>query len=100
MKIDWQRLFTPTAWFQIYQTDRLWDKELNDILDNIQSIEFTNYTTTINGITLWTSNWPYAYGFAFDGHAFSKTPALPTMKTRRKLRRLVSLYSNKSPEKI
>ncbi len=85
MKIDWYRLL-PQYQYQQSPTDWEWDALLNDILNNAKQVKLSTHTAEIDGVTIWTSNWPYAYG-AFYHHGNSE--GLPSIKTRHRLRALV-----------
>lgn len=81
--MDWYRLFLP-YWIQNHPTSMEWDAFLNSILDNIEYIDTSShYTTIINEIKVWTSNWPYAYGSPYG------IDVLPTVSTRKRLRKLI-----------
>jgi hypothetical protein len=85
LKIDWYR-FIPKYWFQNYKVSWKWDSTLNDILDNAEEVVFSYHTTTIDGVEIWTENWPYAYG-----HPYNRGPVnfLPSVKTRLRLKKFV-----------
>lgn len=89
MKIDWHRIWTPVAWIQVGKTDWEYDKLLNDILDNVKTLEVDTLTVTINGIEFWTSNYPYSYGNVWEGPHKSTTKLLPSVKTRKRLYKLL-----------
>lgn len=81
--IDWQRLI-PCYWFQNEKTDWGWDKALNEALDRYTPVKkYLSYQ--IGPFDVWASNWPYAYGNRYD-----KASGLPSVSTRKRLRRLVS----------
>lgn len=92
MKFEWKRLL-PKYWYQNSPTDWDWDATLNDILDRAKRIEVNTFTTTIDGVTIWTSNWPYAYG-AFYHHGSNE--GLPSIKTRHRLRDTLESARKKS----
>ena len=83
MKIDWYRLL-PWYWFQSYPTSWEWDALLNEILDKRTNVTVSNYTTTIDGVEIWTANYPYAYGSPRNTKKF-----LPSVKTRKRLKKFV-----------
>lgn len=94
MKFDWHRLFTPTAWVQLYPVNWDYDKTINDLLDNISYIKKEYCVTRINGIPIWTENWPYAYGRTY-GFRKGSSPTdfqLPSIKTRKRLRKIIRDY--------
>lgn len=92
MVIDWLRLF-PIYWFQNYPTCEKWDSILNGALDSFEPrpIGNTGLTTEVGPFTVWTGNWPYAYGGNYGGNpsARSASNILPKVNTRRRLRRMI-----------
>lgn len=86
MKIDWYRIL-PQYWFQHLSTDWTWDELLNDILDKVENIQVETYTTKLDGIEVWTSNWPYAYGTWYNQRA--EASRMPSVNTRKRLKRVV-----------
>lgn len=96
MKFEWKRLL-PKYWYQNSPTDWDWDATLNDILDNAKNIEVSAFTTTIDGVPIWTSNWPNAYG-AFYHHG--SIEGVPSIKTRHRLRKLVEAGQKKRLQDI
>ena len=80
VRIDWYRLL-PQYRHQDSTTDWEWDKLLNEILDDVKFIKLDVYTSKLDGVEIWTSNWPYAYG-ALYGHS----SGLPSVKTRKRLK--------------
>jgi hypothetical protein len=83
MRIDWQRLI-PRYWFQNYPTSWEWDALLNELLDQ-HPISFGYLTVTIGGAEVWAGNYPYAYGHPYA----PEMQALPSVATRRRLRRAI-----------
>lgn len=94
MVIDWLRLF-PLYWFQNYPTCEKWDLVLNEALDVFEPLPIGNsgLTTEVGPFTVWTGNWPYAYGgnYAYGGSHSSRriSNILPKVSTRRRLRRMI-----------
>ena len=82
MKIDWYRLL-PQYWYSYTPTDWEWDKLLNEILDEVKSVKVGRHTSNLDGVEIWTSNWPYAYGSL---HNFGDASGLPSVKTRKRLK--------------
>ena len=82
-KFDWQRWVNPLNWIQFGYTSWEYDAALNKALDNygISSVGYS--TCDVNGRHIWIGNYPYSYGNIED------SSALPSMKTRRKLRRMI-----------
>jgi hypothetical protein len=64
MKDFFRYLFKPSFWQSNTGVSLAWDMELNLILDNVKEISFNTHTTKIDGVEIWTSNYPYAYGNA------------------------------------
>lgn len=91
MKFEWKRLL-PKYWYQQGATNWEWDAILNDILDNADEVKVSSYTTKIDGVEIWTSNWPYAYG---SFYRYGIENGLPSIKTRHRLRKLVEAGRNK-----
>lgn len=83
-RFDWGRI-NPRFWFQNNPTSDEWDAILNRAMDTYKA-ELGGYETTLKlgPLTVWTANWPYAYGScwspSFDG--------LPRVATRKRLRAL------------
>lgn len=86
MKIDWYRLL-PGYWYQHSPTDWEWDKILNESLDELKSIKIRPYTATLDGVEVWTSNWPYAYG---TWYSYGDLSGMPSVKTRKRLRTVIN----------
>ena len=80
MKIDWYRLL-PQYWHQDSPTHWEWDKLLNEILDDVKSVKVGLHTANLDGVEIWTSNWPYAYGTLY-----SHSSGIPSVKTRKRLK--------------
>jgi hypothetical protein len=91
MRIDWERVFKPLYWSQLYPTCWEWDALLNEILDKAEKIENRTYTANIDGVEIWTSNWAYAYGSPYV--RMNKTDVLPSVKTRKRLKKVVENYN-------
>lgn len=87
--MDWYRLL-PRYWIQNKPTDYEWDKVLNKILDNAKNVELNYLAATIDGVTVWNSNYPYAYGSTY-GTNMPKT-GLPKVATRKRLRKFLNEY--------
>lgn len=85
MKFEWKRLL-PKYWYQNSPTDWEWDAILNDILDNAKEVKLSTHITEIDGVTIWTSNWPYSYGTLYYKGLYQ---GLPSIKTRHRLKNLV-----------
>lgn len=79
-KIDWQRL-RPAYWYQNEPTDWEWDTILNRLLDR-HTPKIGYLTVSLGGVDVWTSNFPYAYGYCYN----PKNRGLPSVATRKRLR--------------
>lgn len=82
----------PMYWFSNTHINPMWDKNINDYLDNTETIfEVNRHTTLIDGkIEIWTSNYPYAYGsfYGYKGFHLPKSlghSGLPLRSTRIRL---------------
>lgn len=62
MKYFLRALFSPSCWIRSHGTSLAWDKRLNQLLDNPETVVIQQHTTYINGVCIWTSNFPYGYG--------------------------------------
>ena len=89
MRIDWQRLI-PGFWFQNYPTDWDWDAALNGALDRHEPV-MGFCTAKVGGFTVWVANWPYAYGSPTTKSGARDIPILPSVATRKRLRRAIIL---------
>lgn len=85
MKFDWQRLLTG-PWIQNAKTDWCWDELLNKALDQHGVERNSSHTAKVGLLTVWVSNWPYAYGSAYRPH---ERDFLPSIATRRRLRAML-----------
>ena len=54
-------IFTPACWIRNESTNWDWDREINFQLQNPIFTENGSHTCVLNGQTIWTSNYPYAY---------------------------------------
>lgn len=80
--IDWQRLW-PIYWMQNYPTNRVRDGMINREMNNHPITIIDKYTVKIGRLEVWIENWPYAYGRP----ANPSFPLMPTVKTRKRLRK-------------
>lgn len=86
-KVQWDMVFTPSAWCSLKPTCMEVDKLVNLFLEGDYSFEPGFCTTkVIHGgkvvTTLWTSNYPYCYGHLYHD---SLSGGLPRVSTRKKL---------------
>lgn len=82
-KFDWQRWVNPLNWIQVGHTNWDYDAALNKALDNCGISSVGRFTCEVNGRDIWIGNYPYSYGNIHGSNA------LPSMKTRRKLSRMI-----------
>lgn len=87
MKIDWHRIITPGAWFQLGKVDWEYDAEMNAALDEFGLTDVSEYYCNIGAQRVWIQNYPYAYGRP-EGET-GQGYTLPSLKTRRRLRDMV-----------
>ena len=76
------RLLHMGAWTQSYPTNMNYSRALEARID--QGAEVTNideYTVDIDGVCIWVSNFPYAYGRTYPNGGI-----LPSARVRYKLR--------------
>jgi hypothetical protein len=78
--MDLYRLL-PLYWFQNYRTNMEWDRTLNELLDRGPITEVGDHTVKVAGVTVWASNWPYAYGSPYNPYV----KVLPRVSTRNRL---------------
>ena len=82
--MDWYRLL-PLYWMQNTATCKAWDAILNDALDQGPVKYRGGHTANIDGLTVWVSNWPYAYGSPYQGGP----EPLPKVATRKRLKKAI-----------
>ncbi|ASK88497.1 hypothetical protein [Sphingorhabdus sp. SMR4y] len=85
MKFDFWRLLPP-YWMQNQRTDYEWDSALSAAIDRFGVEEVNYYLCRIGGVAVWIQNYPYAYGSMHNGGV----DFLPTVSTRKKLRKAVA----------
>lgn len=92
-------LLDPRFWIRMYRVSNDWDKELNLLLDKVESgeskIEYVfislDYVVTINKVSIWATNWPYAYGYKIS-HDYL---VLPKRKTAIRLREVINKHGTR-----
>ena len=88
MPFDFHRLITPTAWAQVGTTYWSYDRMLNDLLDSNPKVMVGYCTTTLISqgkvYEIWTANYPFAYGGLYGDSSI-----LPSVKTRKRLRKYI-----------
>ena len=95
--LDLQYILRPSFWLQNRPTCKIWDKKLNDLMDNAKEVKVRDHTCHIDGVGVWISNHPYASGSLYPSGYF-----LPKKRTREKLLRFVekSLYDKKCSKEV
>lgn len=81
------RLIRPNFWIQNYRTDYLYDDLLNGVLGKSEIEIVDKFTVKIDGIEIWVSNYPYAYGHLY--HQGDRV--LPRPRTRVRLQKMVTI---------
>lgn len=89
--MDFNRLLMPVYWLQNDPTDMRVDAIINAMLDKygIEEVRHDAYAK-VGPITIWVNNWPYAYGTIEKPR---KIKGLPTVNTRKRIKRLVGQMS-------
>lgn len=93
------RVLCPIFWIQNEPTCWKWDAELNRMLNEseIRDGSFHHgeqYTVFINDVEIWVQNWPYSYGYVYDG----RPKILPSILTRIRLRRAIKAFLAKQAQ--
>ena len=55
-------IVTPTCWVRIDQYSKIWDAELNRLLDTCKITNIDEYSVMIGGKRIWIANHPYGSG--------------------------------------
>jgi hypothetical protein len=85
--MDLQRLI-PGYWTQTRRTFRPWDLALAEALSVYGVSDVSEHDCKVGRYTVWISNYPYAFGYN-RGDALE---LLPTVATRRRLRRAIEQW--------
>ena len=85
--MDWYRLL-PAYWYQKGRTFGPWDQALSEALSVYGVSEVGAHTCKVGRFTVWISNYPYNFGYR-DGDPLE---LLPSVQTRRKLRRAIEQW--------
>lgn len=93
--IDWGRL-VPGYWIQLHRTVAEWDAFLAGAIATGEITEINKHTCKVGGVRVWIANWPHAYGHPYD--AGFPEDMLPTVRTRKMLRRAVLQAAFKQAE--
>lgn len=87
-------LFTPKCWMQNEDYSPAWDAHLNKLLDTHEFENVDKHTAEIGGITVWTSNHPYAsfhpYGHTEDTEIKVRPKRSTMLRANDKLVRVVA----------
>lgn len=76
-------ILNPVWWMRNHLTNRDWDRALRRAINGNPVVSNMNeYTVLINGVEVWISNYPYAYGSP------RHTKALPSRRTALLLRQM------------
>ncbi len=80
----------PRWWVMNDYYNEIWDRELNNLLDNYKLKDIDKYTATLNGVEIWIGNYPYAYASVYtNGHVYGR----PSRWTIYRLRQRVKVDS-------
>ena len=71
-------LLTPSCWVRIHRTSRIWDKQLQKLLEENKWRNHDWYTAYLDNNEIWISNHPYA---SFCPYKPVKLNVLPRRKT-------------------
>lgn len=98
MKYLLRTILTPSCWLRNENTDKEWNKKLNEILDdeNLKIERGDKYIIKINNIPIWIENYPYSYGYIFD--RIWKT-SLPSRATVFRLKKVVDKFLEEEHKK-
>jgi len=77
--------FLPQFWIQNRPTSKAWDKALGVALTRYGVTGVTRHEATVGPFTVWTSNYPYSFGY----NRADPFEALPSCWTRMRLRRAI-----------
>ncbi len=82
-------MINPRWWVMNNIYNEKWDRELNYLLDNYKLKDIDNYTAALNGVEIWISNYPYAYGTVHTNGHYGR----PSRSTIYRLRQRVKVDS-------
>lgn len=88
MKDLFKVITTPSCWIRNYETSKMWDSIILKLLENPKDIHIVGSKVVIDGVDIWRSNYPYAYGSPYD----SSTGPLPSRATVFKLKAAIDEY--------
>ena len=90
----------PKYWIRNYKTDYELNRGMKRELESPVFSNLEDYSIDLNGITLWISNYPYAFGaiMGADGGFFNEiltnTARLPSRSTQLKLKIAIQNYAD------
>lgn len=86
------RIFRPRFWIQIYPTSDALSKRIEAAIDSQATVTTRGCSAVmIDGMELWTANYPYAYGEPMN----FETGVLPSARVRKKLHNYIIERANK-----
>lgn len=81
----WLRSLTPPYWIRNHSTNKALDKWILAALKSPRFRKISERRVVLNGVELWVSNYPYAYGYMPDFEGFG----MPSRRTTIKLKKAV-----------
>lgn len=95
-------LFVPKSWVRLHKTDKDWDKELWESIQNLNNFTAVgSHNAIINDKIVWIENYPYASGqlsengYGSKGPSCSRTTAL-FLQTQVEKARIILLLKGKN----
>ncbi len=77
----------PRWWVMNDYYNEIWDRELNNLLDNYKLKDIDKYTATLNGVEIWIGNYPYAYATVYtNGHVYGRPSRLTIYRLRQRVK--------------
>jgi len=90
----WLHLLANPAFFiRNHPYDARTDEIVRDLMNNGTTFSLNEYTLKIDGVAIWTSNYPYAFG------RINGIPALPSRKTAYLLKNLIDKMEKEQENK-
>lgn len=84
-----QFIFRPSFWISNDPVNWGWDARIRELIDNkAEAEQLGEHRALIGDAHVWTSNYPYAYGYRADGR-----DGLPSRLTRIELREYLGKYA-------
>lgn len=82
-------LLRPTYWISNYETCKVTDTIINQLITSNSEVRvFNQFTTKIGKYVVWTGNYPYAYGSIFGE---DEPEGLPRNITRKRLKDYIEM---------